>query len=219
MGSKNPLFPWEIPLFSIDFWNVQWAISPLVPWRLVAHFVRTGLIFYMSLTALLSLAVFMFLPQKCIWHGKSTKRMEKRPNLSHIFKTCEFWGVTFLNMWMSFFLYFSNFLFCMIWVSLSWYPSALSTDHMSQSGFGWLLLDLEDSNIPKSGFWAVFSLRLLHLSQFEHFYLKLKKWLGQIQNLSDYFLYMLSKTFGPNWQGAGPIVRHIALAGTLILSI
>ena len=37
-------FPWEIPLFSIDFWNVQWAISPLVPWRLVAHFVRTGLI-------------------------------------------------------------------------------------------------------------------------------------------------------------------------------
>ena len=40
----KPIFPWEIPLFSIDCWNVQWAISPLVPWRLVAHFVRTGLI-------------------------------------------------------------------------------------------------------------------------------------------------------------------------------
>ena len=26
---QNPLFPWEIPLFSIDFWNVQW-----VPWWL-----------------------------------------------------------------------------------------------------------------------------------------------------------------------------------------
>ena len=42
-GVQNPLFPSEIPLFSINFWNVQWAISPLVLWRLVAHFVRTGL--------------------------------------------------------------------------------------------------------------------------------------------------------------------------------
>ena len=41
LGSKT-FFPWEIPLFLIDFWNVQWAISPLVPWRLVAHFVGTG---------------------------------------------------------------------------------------------------------------------------------------------------------------------------------
>ena len=44
-GPKIHYFPWEIPLFSIDFWNVQWAISPLVPWRFVTHFVRTGLIF------------------------------------------------------------------------------------------------------------------------------------------------------------------------------
>ena len=36
--------PCQIPLFSIDFWNVQWAIPPSVPWRLVAHFVTTGLI-------------------------------------------------------------------------------------------------------------------------------------------------------------------------------
>ena len=43
-GVQSPLFPWEILLFSIDFWNVQWIISPLVPWRLVAHFVKTGLI-------------------------------------------------------------------------------------------------------------------------------------------------------------------------------
>ena len=41
---QTPLFPWEIPLFSVDFWNVKWAIYPLVSWRLVAHFVRTGLI-------------------------------------------------------------------------------------------------------------------------------------------------------------------------------
>ena len=41
---QNLLFPWEIPLFPIEFWNVQWAISSLVPWRLVAHIVRTGLI-------------------------------------------------------------------------------------------------------------------------------------------------------------------------------
>ena len=33
-----------VSLFSIDKWNVQWAIFPLVPWWLVAHFVRTGLI-------------------------------------------------------------------------------------------------------------------------------------------------------------------------------
>ena len=43
-GVQNLIFPWEIPLFSIDFWNVQWAISPLVSWRLVAQFVKTGLI-------------------------------------------------------------------------------------------------------------------------------------------------------------------------------
>ena len=43
---QNPLFPWEIPLFSIDFWNVQWAISPLIQWRLVAHYVRMGLIMF-----------------------------------------------------------------------------------------------------------------------------------------------------------------------------
>ena len=43
-GVQNPLFPWEIPLFSIDFWQFQWAISPLLPWQLVAHFVRTGLL-------------------------------------------------------------------------------------------------------------------------------------------------------------------------------
>ena len=42
-GVQKLFFPCEIPLFSIDFWNVQWAISPLVPWWLVAHFVRTGL--------------------------------------------------------------------------------------------------------------------------------------------------------------------------------
>ena len=36
--------PCQIPLFSIDFWNVQWAIPPSVPWRLVAHFVTTVLI-------------------------------------------------------------------------------------------------------------------------------------------------------------------------------
>ena len=45
---QNLLFPSETPLFSIDFWHVQWAISPLVPWRLVAHFVRTGLILLTS---------------------------------------------------------------------------------------------------------------------------------------------------------------------------
>ena len=45
---QNPLFPWEIPLLNyIDFRNIQWAISPLVLWRLVAHFVRTGLIWYL----------------------------------------------------------------------------------------------------------------------------------------------------------------------------
>ena len=44
LGVQKLFFPCEIPLFSIDFWNVQWAISPLVPWRLVTHFVRTGLI-------------------------------------------------------------------------------------------------------------------------------------------------------------------------------
>ena len=37
-------FPCQIPLFSIHFWNVQWAIPPSVPWRLVAHFVTTVLI-------------------------------------------------------------------------------------------------------------------------------------------------------------------------------
>ena len=37
-------FPYQIPLFSIYFWNVQWAIPPSVPWRLVAHFVTTVLI-------------------------------------------------------------------------------------------------------------------------------------------------------------------------------
>ena len=42
---RSKLFsPCQIPLFSIDFWNVQWAIPPSVPWRLVAHFVTTGLI-------------------------------------------------------------------------------------------------------------------------------------------------------------------------------
>ena len=35
----------ENSLFSIDYWHVQRAISPLVPWQLVAHFVKTGLIF------------------------------------------------------------------------------------------------------------------------------------------------------------------------------
>ena len=38
LGSKNPLFHWEIPLVSTDFWNVQWAISPLVPWQLNRSF-------------------------------------------------------------------------------------------------------------------------------------------------------------------------------------
>ena len=37
-------FPCQIPLFSIHFWNVQWAIPPSVPCRLVAHFVTTVLI-------------------------------------------------------------------------------------------------------------------------------------------------------------------------------
>ena len=37
-------FPCQVPLFSIHFWNVQWAIPPSVPWRLVAHFVTTVLI-------------------------------------------------------------------------------------------------------------------------------------------------------------------------------
>ena len=54
-GIQKLFFPCEIPLFSIDFWNVQWAISPLVPWQLVAHFVRTGLI-YQFHKPLLSLA-------------------------------------------------------------------------------------------------------------------------------------------------------------------
>ena len=41
----NSLFPWEISLFSIDYWQVQWAIFFfLVNWWLVAHFVGTGLI-------------------------------------------------------------------------------------------------------------------------------------------------------------------------------
>ena len=44
-GVKNLLFSWEIPP---DFWNVQWAISPLVPWRFVAYFVRTSLKYYWS---------------------------------------------------------------------------------------------------------------------------------------------------------------------------
>ena len=51
LGSKTHYFmiSWEIPLFSIDFWNIQRAISPLVPWRLVAHFVRTGLKWHLFL--------------------------------------------------------------------------------------------------------------------------------------------------------------------------
>ena len=38
----------QIPLLSIHFWNVQWAIPPSVPCRLVAHFMTTVLICFSS---------------------------------------------------------------------------------------------------------------------------------------------------------------------------
>ena len=44
-GVQNLLLSWEIPSLSIDFGNIQWAISALVPRWLVAPFVWTDNIF------------------------------------------------------------------------------------------------------------------------------------------------------------------------------
>ena len=85
-GSKTPLFPWEISLFLTDFWNVSRAISPLVPWQLIAHFVGTVAFSLKCITDecfqkfnffCFQICSFTFICQQTTWQGSMTYLPEK----------------------------------------------------------------------------------------------------------------------------------------------
>ena len=59
LGVQKSAFSLGIPLISIDFWNIQRAIFLVVPWWLIAHFVRTEQVLYVF--NFMSAALFLML--------------------------------------------------------------------------------------------------------------------------------------------------------------